>query len=120
MTETPYYDLFGEDNDPCRCKRDWELHLGYTWAPHTAAAATKKIYPEIRQEAHCPGSDSCLCELCRYTRLAPVIKKQEQDWERRRLIKQALNAENREIAERAAKLQKLKDESVEHRPLELD
>ena len=112
-----YYDLFGEDFEPCRCRRDWGF---LDWGPHVATYATERIYPEHRQEAHCPDSDNCLCDLCRYTQTAPVLQKQEQGWERRRLIKQALDAENREMAERAAERRKLKDESVALRPLELD
>ncbi len=92
---------------------------GYTWAPHATAPAPQ-VRQEPREEPHCQGSDNCLCELCRYTRMAPVLKEQEQNWERRRLITQALNAENREIAERAVEHRKLKAESVAHRPLELD
>lgn len=119
MTETPYYDLFGEDdNEPCRYRRDWGYHFAF--APHVVTPVAKKIYPEIRQKPHCPGSDNCLCEPCRYTRLAPVLIEQQQNWERRRLIKQALNAENREMAERAAERRKLKNKSVEYRSLELD
>lgn len=93
------------------------LTQGYEWFPHATTPAKK----QVRQDPFThTGSDNCMCGTCRYTQDAAVLLEEQQNWERRRLLQQALNAENREMAERAAKRQKLKDESIALRPLELD